>query len=100
MSMHGLARPDGPIAEDAVAVLNEAGIAPNAERSRRPPRPEYASFDALVAVTRRRLCLPPDRDPELADELLRLGVDPAHPRDLGTSGDELVTLWWDVAETA
>lgn len=97
-AMHGLARPSGPTAEDALAVLREAGIAPRAERSRRPPRPEYASFDALIAVTRRRLCLPADRDGELAEELLRFGVDPEHPRDLAPSGDELVTLWWDVGK--
>jgi hypothetical protein len=97
MSMHGLPRPNGPTAEDAVAVLREGGIQPRVERSQRPARPEYDSFDALIAVTRRRLCLLPDRDAELAAQLLRLGIDPEHPRDLGASGDELVTLSWDVA---
>jgi SAM-dependent methyltransferase len=94
--LHDLDRPDGPTAADAVAVLREAGIFPHRDQRLRPTRPEYASFDALVAVTRRRLCLTPERDPELADALVRLGVDPEHPRDL-TPGDEaLVTLWWDV----
>ncbi|MGE5830319.1 MAG: class I SAM-dependent methyltransferase [Micromonosporaceae bacterium] len=97
MTLHGLARPAGPTAEDAADVLREIGLEPRTERFPRPPRSEYASFDALVAVTRRRLCLPPERDPDLADALRRLGVDPEHPRDLGATGDELVTLWWDVS---
>ena len=50
----------------------------------------------MVASTRRRLCLPPERDPELVDALMELGVDPGHPVDLpDREGDELVTLWWD-----
>lgn len=97
LRLHGLERPSGPTAEDAVAVLREAGIAPHEERWLRPPRPEYGSFDELLAATRRRLCLPPERDGELTRALLDLGVDPEHPRDLGASGDDLVTLWWDAS---
>lgn len=93
--MHGLDRPDGPTAEDAMAVLHEAGIPVTQERWRRPPRPEYDSFDAQIQATRGRLCLPAHRDAELARALVDLGVDPAHPRDLGTPGEELVTVWWD-----
>jgi SAM-dependent methyltransferase len=96
-ALHGLDRPTGPTFADAVAVLREAGISPHAERWRRPPRPEYGSFDDLLSVTRRRLCLPPERTGELADALIALGVDRRHPRDLGSSSDDLVTLWWDVA---
>jgi hypothetical protein len=91
--LHDLDRPTGPTADDAVAVLREAGLDPHQERWRRAPRPAYPSFDDLVATTRRRLCLPPDRDGELADALVESGVDPARPRDL--SADEVVTLWWD-----
>jgi len=92
---HDLDRPVGPTVADAVAVLGEVGVAPHAVEWRRPPRPEYGSFEALVSITRQRLCLPPDRDGELADALIGLGVDPAHPRDLGASGDDLTTLWWE-----
>jgi hypothetical protein len=94
LRLHGLERPSGPVAADAVAVLREAGIAPEERHWQRPPRPEYGSFDELITATRRRLCLPPERDGELTEALLDLGVDPEHPRDLGASGDELVTLWW------
>ena len=93
--MHGISRPSGPTAWDAVAVLRELGIKPHVETGPRPPRPEYPSFVELVAITRRRLCLPPARDDELAETLLRLGVDPQHPRDLPPAQDLLVTVWWD-----
>jgi hypothetical protein len=94
--MQGLPRPDGPTAQDAVAVLREVGIEPRYETSPRPPRLSYRSLDDLVAVTRQRLCLRPDRDAELRDALVSLGVDPAEPRDLSADAEELVTLWWDV----
>jgi len=96
MRMHTLVRPTGPTAGDAVNVLHEVGIFPTVERFARPPRPGYASLDDLVAVTRRRLCLPPGRDKELRHALLSLGVDPADPRDLQPPDSTLVTLWWDV----
>lgn len=94
--LHNLDRPDGPTATDALAVLREAGIDAHREQRPRPPRPEYASFANLVAMTRLRLCLPAERDAELAAALVHLGADPEHPRDLGSPEDALVTLWWDV----
>ena len=56
---------------------------------------DYTSFDELVDVTRRRLCLPPGRAAEVAEALVESGVDPEHPVDLGSSGREVVTIWWD-----
>jgi SAM-dependent methyltransferase len=94
--LHGLARPTGPTAEDAAAVLREAGLVPVLEAWPRPPRPEHPSFAELVATTRRRLCLPPERTDDLVRVLLELGVDPKHPLDLPVADDRVVTLWWDV----
>ena len=96
--LHDLDRPTGPTADDAVAVLREAGLDPRQERWRRGPRPPYPSFDDLVATTRRRLCLPVERSDELAEALVDMGVDPAEPRDL--SADEVVTLWWQPRKAA
>lgn len=96
LRLHGLRRPDGPTADDAVAVLTGLGLEVHQERWPRPPRTPYGSFVDMVASTRRRLCLPADRDSELVDALMELGVDPGHPVDLADrDGDELVTLWWD-----
>jgi SAM-dependent methyltransferase len=93
--MHDLDRPDGPTAEDAVAVLRSVDLAPAARYWARPPRPEYPSFAELLSVTRQRLCLPPEREGELESALLDLGVDPTHPRDLPPPDDRVATLWWD-----
>jgi SAM-dependent methyltransferase len=96
LRLHGLRRPDGPTADDAVAVLTELGLDVHQERWPRPPRTPYGSFVDMVASTRRRLCLPAERDSELMDALVELGVDPDHPVDLTDShGADLVTLWWD-----
>jgi SAM-dependent methyltransferase len=79
----GVDRPTGPNADDAVAVLREAGIEPHVERS---PRAAWRPYnrEAQVASLRRYLCLPAERDPEI-DALLD-----DHPRQAG----EAVTLWW------
>ena len=61
---------------------------------RRPGGADYASFAELAEVTRRRLCLPPDRIADIASALTEAGVDPEHPVDLGTAGREVVTIWW------
>jgi hypothetical protein len=76
-------RPEGPTADDAVAVLREAGIEPAEERAPRVGR----TIDRATRVTsvRRYLCLPPEREPE---------VDAALGDELGAMG-EVVTLWWD-----
>lgn len=81
---HGVERPSGPTAEDAVEVLAEGGIEARTERYTLvlPERPH----DHLVAFTRRRLCLPASRDAEIAEAMGDWHLD----RDL-------VTIWWDTA---
>ncbi|HEX8770866.1 MAG TPA: methyltransferase domain-containing protein [Acidimicrobiales bacterium] len=82
---HGLERPDGPTADDAIAVLREVGLDVQIERSTH--RQHHAPVDRAqrVAFVRRRLCLPADRDPEV-DALLP-DFDTLGPR-------EVVTIWW------
>jgi SAM-dependent methyltransferase len=64
---HGVARPAGPTAEDALAALCELGVDPVVGRWHKTvsPRP----FDELVDVTRKRLCLPAERAGEVAERL-------------------------------
>jgi hypothetical protein len=90
----GLVRPDGPSADDLLGILAAMGVSAAAERWRRPSGRDYASFAELTDVTRRRLCLPSERAGEVAQALADLGVDPDHPVDLGTSGRDVVTIWW------
>jgi SAM-dependent methyltransferase len=91
---HGLERPAGPTADDAVAALRELGVDPEIVRWDKKPSPEYGRFDELVDVTRRRLCLPAERAGEVAEALTELGVDHTTPPDLGSSGRAVVSLWW------
>lgn len=85
-----LERPDDPTAGDAVAVLREAGLPavleewdePAASRATALPREQQ------VELLRIRLCLPPERDTDVADAFER--ATPVGPR-------RMATLWWDVA---
>jgi SAM-dependent methyltransferase len=95
LTFHGLRRPAGPTADDMLAILDAMGLRPGHQRWRRPGGADYASFDELTDITTRRLCLPPERAGEVAAALVAAGTDPASPADLGSSGREVVTIWWD-----
>lgn len=86
----GLERPDGPTADDAVAVLREAGLPARstAWTDPRPPLSERLGAADRVAHVRTRLCLAPDRDDDVASALAQLPVAPR----------PTVTVWWDVPE--
>ncbi len=94
LRFHGLVRPSGPTADDLLAILAAMGIETGHERWRRPGGRDYASFAEMTDVTRRRLCLPPERASDVAAALVDSGIDPDRPVDLGSSGRELVTIWW------
>jgi SAM-dependent methyltransferase len=65
-----LERPSGPTHVDLVSVLRELGLDPEYTVGPRRPRSRFgADPHNLVPVARRRLCLPVDRDDELADWL-------------------------------
>jgi SAM-dependent methyltransferase len=81
---HGLDRPEGPDAKAAIAVLREMGIEPATARWQRPSLWRDHAPER-VAFVRKRLCLGPDRDVEIAE---LLGARDASP-------NELVTLWWE-----
>jgi SAM-dependent methyltransferase len=94
LRFHGLTRPVGPTADDLLGILAAMGITAESRRWKRPGGRDYGSFAEMTDVTRRRLCLPPERADEVAAALADLGVDPEHPADLGSSGREVVTIWW------
>jgi hypothetical protein len=100
LAFHGLERPDGPTAQDAVAVLREAGFATSRE-DRTSTDAGGGGFERkadAVASIRRRLCLPPERDPEVEAALdERLGRDVEGLWSTGPPRHTTVTLWWDPA---
>jgi len=76
-------RPTGPTADEAIAVLAEVDIEPAVERI---PRVGRGMDPAVrVASARKYLCLPAERDPEIAALLDAELMPPG----------ETVTLWWD-----
>jgi SAM-dependent methyltransferase len=79
---HGVARPTRPTAEDAAAVLSDLGLDVGVEEIGAPPRWTSGHREEQVAFARRRLCLPAERDAEVAAVL-----EPPGPR-------RQVTLWW------
>ncbi|MEZ5117196.1 MAG: class I SAM-dependent methyltransferase [Candidatus Nanopelagicales bacterium] len=85
---HGLERPDGPTADDALAVLAEAGIKAQVARWSTPPRERSAQERAESAdLARRNLCLEPGREQEVSVLLEPLYAQPRAD----------VALWWDVS---
>jgi SAM-dependent methyltransferase len=83
---HHQTRPAGPTAELAVDVLREHGIEPQVQTYLRPtPEVTDAVSAARVTMTRRQLCLPTAREPEVA---ALLEARPPEPR-------RCVVLWWD-----
>jgi SAM-dependent methyltransferase len=71
---HDLDRPTGPGANDAVAALEALGLQVARQDWESRDRFGFDDFDELVAFTRRRLCLPAERDPEVAAALLEEGT--------------------------
>jgi SAM-dependent methyltransferase len=71
---HDLDRPSGPTADDAVAALEALGLQVARQDWESRDRFGFDDFDELVAFTRRRLCLPAERDPEVAAALLEEGT--------------------------
>jgi SAM-dependent methyltransferase len=93
LRFHGVTRPERPTADDAEAVLGEAGLQAH-HRDWQAPRPGgFASRADLVASVRRQLCLPAERDPEIEEAIRHRIVE----RDglFGFPDRPVATLWWD-----
>lgn len=87
-----LDRPTRPTASDVQRIAQALGLAPRMQTWTDPSWGSRASLSAAdrIRFARIRLCLPVEREPEVAAALAELhdaGVEP--PR-------EVATLWWDV----
>lgn len=95
---HGLVRPDGPTADDAFEALRELGFDVRRDDELRPPRAAgFADRADAISLIRRRLCLPPERDPEVADALAGRLVLHDGLWSAGPGEQAVVTLWWDTS---
>lgn len=99
MHFHDLDRPTGPTVDDALAVITDIGI--HAQREDRLVSAAdsgawFAHREDAIHLVRKRLCLPAERDEEIADLLgsTRLReIDGSW--DVGPESRTVVTLWWD-----
>jgi len=93
---HGLERPEGPTADDAFEALGELGLPARRDVELRTPLSSgFERREDAVALVRRRLCLPPERDPEIAEALGPSLVESDGLWAAGPAEQTLVTLWWD-----
>jgi SAM-dependent methyltransferase len=88
LELHGVLRPTAPTAEDAVAVLEEMGLAVGVEAFERPVPESDDELADVVPFVRRQLCVGSERDAEIESLLRRHGR-----AELGRG----VTVWWDTA---
>jgi SAM-dependent methyltransferase len=84
MRFWGLERPAGPTADDFIAVVEAAGLKPSVARRERAAH-GADDPEGRAALVRRQLCLPPEREGEVAAALAEV-VPPTVT---------VVTVWWD-----
>ena len=95
-TFHGLERPDGPDAGDALEALRELGFDAHRDDASRPPRAGgFEDRADAVALIRRRLCLSADRDDEVAEALGSRLIERDGLWSAGPAEQTVVTLWWD-----
>ena len=96
---HGLHRPQGPTAEDAVAAIREIGVTPHRrdrrEEENHPAGGGFTRKDDAVALVRRRLCLSAARDPDVQAALGTRLREHRGRWSAGPQEQEIVTIWWD-----
>jgi SAM-dependent methyltransferase len=91
---HGLERPRGPSADDAEAALRALGLHVDRQDWTVRYPGSFERFEDLVAFTRRRLCLPAERDPEIAEALAPLSVQDEAGYRMAPAERPVVTLSW------
>jgi len=84
---HGQERPDGPTADDFVAVVRELGYEPEVETFDRVSVWANAAPEVVLTFNRRRLCLPVEREAEVAEAMREIAPAPAMSASV---------VWWDV----
>ena len=98
LRFHGLVRPTTPTVDDAVAVLQEVGLAPERVNWQAPALGWFSPFTRradLVAWVRRRLCLPSERDGEIEAALSARILE--RDGSVGLPPRPVATLWWSGA---
>lgn len=93
---HGLERPARPTWVDALGTIRSFRERVHAERERTEADAATGTWDEFVGFTCRRLCLPPQRQAEVAAALIEQGAVPTDPSSWSGSNRDVVTFWWDL----
>ncbi|MDP9225807.1 MAG: hypothetical protein M3P18_18595 [Actinomycetota bacterium] len=93
---HGLVRPTRPTWEDALRAIRLFREGVHVERTPALAGTSFASWGELVGSTTRRLCLPLERQSDVAAALAELGADASDASTWAGSNREVITFWWDV----
>ncbi len=94
---HGIDRPEGPTSEDAYEAIQELGYA--AKYHEEVTEPVVTGFEEkkdAIALVRRRLCLPPEKDEEIEEVLGDRLVERDWLWSAGPQEHRVATIWWDV----
>jgi len=95
---HGLERPERPCADDAHALCEALGFDVHREERVDIAGTAGSGFERradAIALVRRRLCLSPRRDDEIADALGSRLHEHAGLWGAGPHEQRVITLWWD-----
>lgn len=84
---HHQERPDGPTVDDFLAVVRELGYEPEVEIFDRVTVWANAAPEVVLTFNRRRLCLPVEREAEVAESMRNIAPVPAMSASV---------VWWDV----
>jgi SAM-dependent methyltransferase len=93
---HGLPRPSGPTADECARALHELGVDAFFEVFDEPAaRWGFRRKEDAVAMVRRRLCLPRERDTEVEEAIGNRIQEVDGFWRFGRPPRRLATLWWD-----
>jgi SAM-dependent methyltransferase len=94
-TFHGLERPGGPDAGDALEALRVLGLDVHRDDASRAPRGGgFEDRADAVALVRRRMCLSVERDAELIEALGPRLIERDGLWSAGPTEQTIVTLWW------
>jgi hypothetical protein len=97
LRFHDLRRPDGPTSADAAEAIGELGYAVRHEvEVRRSRSGGFERREDAVSLVRRRLCLAPERDAQVAEALGDRLVERDGLWSAGPAEQAVAALWWDV----
>ena len=94
---HGLERPSGPTADDALEGIRSLGFHADRQDHQVESSTGFARREGAIALIRRRLCLPKERDDDIAEAIGGRLVERDGLWSTGPPRETLVTIWWDVA---